>query len=70
MSKRDIREIPLQQLLSQFSMVFQDVYLFNDTVANNIAFGKQTATREEIVKAAKKAKCHEFIEKKIGRAHV
>ena len=63
LGKRDIREIPLQQLLSQFSMVFQDVYLFNDTVANNIAFGKQTATREEIVEAAKKAKCHEFIEK-------
>ncbi len=63
LGKRDIREIPLQQLLSKFSMVFQDVYLFNDTVANNIAFGKQTATREEIVEAAKKAKCHEFIEK-------
>ena len=43
-------------------MVFQKVYLFHDTVENNIRFGNPTATHEEIVEAAKKARCHDFIE--------
>ena len=43
-------------------MVFQDVYLFNDTVENNIRFGKPDATHEEVVDAARRARCHEFIE--------
>ena len=42
-------------------MVFQDVYLFNDTIENNIRFGKQDATHEEVVEAAKAACCHNFI---------
>jgi len=42
-------------------MVFQNVYLFNDTIANNIKFGKPDATMEEVVEVAKKACCHEFI---------
>ena len=44
-------------------MVFQDVYLFQDTIRNNIRFGKNDATDEEIIEAAKKAQCHEFITK-------
>lgn len=48
-------------LLSQIAMVFQDVYLFHDTVANNIRMGKQDATMEEITAAARAAACHDFI---------
>lgn len=59
---KDVREYKLDSLLSNISMVFQHVYLFNDTVANNIKFGKPEATMEEIEAAAKKACCHEFIE--------
>ena len=58
---RDVREYTLDSLLANISMVFQKVYLFNDTIANNIKFGKPDATREEMVEAAKKACCHEFI---------
>ena len=47
--------------MSHISMVFQDVYLFQDTIRNNIRFGKTDATDEEIVAAAKKACCHDFI---------
>lgn len=50
-------------LLSNISMVFQKVYLFHDTVENDIRFGNPTATHEEIVEAAKKARCHDFIER-------
>ena len=60
---RDIREMTCDSLLSNLSMVFQNVYLFHDTVLNNIRFGKPDATMEEIVAAAKKACCHAFIEK-------
>ena len=49
-------------LLSNISMVFQKVYLFYDTVENNIRFGNPAATHEEIVEAAKKARCHDFIQ--------
>lgn len=49
-------------LLSNISMVFQKVYLFHDTVENNIRFGNPAATHEEIVETAKKARCHDFIE--------
>lgn len=58
---RDIRDISLNSLLSNISMVFQNVYLFQDTIANNIAFGVENATREEVIAAAKKARCHDFI---------
>lgn len=57
----DIRDILLDSLLSHMSMVFQNVYLFQDTIANNIAFGVENATREDIMEAAKKARCHDFI---------
>ena len=48
-------------LLRNFSMVFQKVYLFHDTIENNIRFGNPSATQEEIIEAAKKARCHDFI---------
>jgi ATP-binding cassette subfamily B protein IrtB len=57
----DVREYSMDSLMKNFSFVFQNVYLFADTVANNIAFGRDNATREEIMEAAKKACCHEFI---------
>ena len=57
----DIKEYSCDSLLSQISIVFQKVYLFNDTIANNIAFGKPGAARVEIMEAAKKARCHDFI---------
>ena len=59
----DLRVYDPDDLLSFISMVFQDVYLFNDTVINNIRVGKKDATMEQIINAAKKARCHEFIEK-------
>jgi ATP-binding cassette subfamily B protein len=58
-----VKELNPDLLLSRISMVFQDVYLFNDTIANNIRVGKQYATLEEIKKAARLARCDEFIEK-------
>lgn len=57
----DIREYKLDSLLQNISMVFQQVYLFNDTIANNIRLGKPEATREEVREAARKACCHDFI---------
>lgn len=59
---RDIRMYNPDDVLASISMVFQDVYLFKDTVINNIRVGKKDATMEEIIAAAKKARCHEFIE--------
>ena len=57
----NIKEMTCESLLSNIAMVFQNVYLFNDTIANNISFGKPDATKEEIIEAAKKACCHDFI---------
>lgn len=57
----DVRELTCDSLLRNISMVFQAVYLFHDTIKNNIAFGKPGATDEEIVEAAKAARCHDFI---------
>ena len=57
----DVREGTAESLLSRISMVFQNVYLFNDTVENNIRFGRPEASREEVVAAAKRARCHDFI---------
>ena len=57
----DIRNISLGSLMNQISMVFQRVYLFQDTVYNNIAIGRPDATREEVEAAAKKARCYDFI---------
>ena len=56
-----MNEINPESLMSHISMVFQDVYLFQDTIRNNIRFGKTDATEEEIIAAAKKACCHDFI---------
>ncbi len=57
----DITKIYPEELLTNISMIFQDVYLVNDTVENNIKLGKPDATHEEVIKAAKDASCHEFI---------
>ena len=57
----DVREGTAESLLSRISMVFQNVYLFNDTVENNIRFGKPDVTRDEVIAAAKRARCHDFI---------
>lgn len=58
----DVREYTLESLMEQISMVFQKVYLFADTIENNIKFGRPDATHEQVVEAARKACCHEFIE--------
>lgn len=57
----DIRELTCDSLLSNISMVFQNVYLFHDTIRANICFGKPDATEAEMIAAAKKACCHDFI---------
>lgn len=57
----DVKDYALDSLMSNFSMVFQAVYLFNDSIENNIKFGKPDATHEEVVAVAKAARCHEFI---------
>ncbi len=59
---KDIRDYKPDDLLGHFSMVFQNVYLFNDSIANNIKFGKPDATEEEVREAARKACCADFIE--------
>lgn len=58
---RDVRTYTLESLMEQVSMVFQRVYLFHDTIENNIKFGCPNATHEQVVEAAKKACCHDFI---------
>ena len=58
---QDVKSYTLPQLMSNISMVFQNVYLFADTIENNIKVGKPDATHEEVVEAAKKACCDEFI---------
>ncbi len=58
---QDIRDIAPDGLTSQMSVVFQDVYLLNDTIANNIRVGKPDATDEEVQAAARAACCHDFI---------
>lgn len=57
----DVKEFTCDSLLSNMSMVFQNVYLFNDTIRNNICFGKPDATEDEMIAAAKKACCYDFI---------
>lgn len=59
----DVREYSMDSLMRNFSFVFQNVYLFHDTVADNIRFGQPEAPMEEVIAAAKKARCHEFIKK-------
>lgn len=59
----DIRDMKTEDLMASMSFVFQDSFLFSDTLYNNIAIGKPGATKEEVYTAAKAAQCHEFIEK-------
>ena len=56
-----MRELTCDSLLRNFSTVFQNVYLFNDTIENNIRFGRPGATHEEVVEAARKARVDEFV---------
>ena len=57
----NVKDYTCDSLLKNFSIVFQRVYLFEDTIENNILFGKPQATKEEMISAAKKACCHDFI---------
>lgn len=57
----DVRELTSESLLTNISVVFQNVYLFNDTVFNNVSFGKPGASRSEVEEACRKARCHDFI---------
>jgi len=58
---RDVRDYDMDSLMENFSFVFQNVYLFHDTIANNIRFGRPEAPMEKVIEAAKKACCHDFI---------
>lgn len=58
---KNIKEYSMDSLMKNFSFVFQNVYLFHDTIANNIRFGQPNASMEEVMEAAKKACCHDFI---------
>lgn len=58
---RDVKDYSFDSLIENFSFVFQRVYLFEDTIANNIRFGRPEASMDEVVNAAKKAACHDFI---------
>ena len=60
---KDIRSLPLDRLMEQISMVFQKVYLFEDTVYNNIAMGLSSVDKESVYEAARKARCYDFIMK-------
>ena len=57
----DVDEGTAESLMENVSMVFQNVYLFHDTVENNIRFGVPDATREQVIEAAKRARCHDFV---------
>ena len=59
---RNEKDYDMDSLMENYSFVFQNVYLFHDTIANNIRFGQPNAQMEKVVEAAKKACCHEFIE--------
>ena len=58
---KNLRDYDMDSLMAHFSFVFQNVYLFHDTIANNIRFGEPDAPMEKVIAAAKKAACHEFI---------
>ncbi|MBE7003745.1 MAG: ABC transporter ATP-binding protein [Ruminococcaceae bacterium] len=58
---RNVKDYSFDSLMENFSFVFQRVYLFEDTIANNIRFGRPDASMEEVMEAAKKAACHDFI---------
>lgn len=58
----NVKDYTLDSLMTNISMVFQNVYIFNDTIENNIKFGKPNATHDEVVAAVKKACCDDFID--------
>ncbi len=58
---RDVRDYSMDSLMKNFSFVFQNVYLFKDTIANNIRFGQLDEPMEAVIEAARKARCHDFI---------
>ena len=58
---RNVRDYDMDALMKNFSFVFQNVYLFHDTIADNIRFGNPDAPMEDVIAAAKKASCHDFI---------
>ena len=58
---RNVKEYSFDSLMRNFSFVFQSVYLFEDTIANNIRFGEPDTPMEKVIEAAKKARCHDFI---------
>ena len=58
---RNVKEYSFDSLMENFSFVFQRVYLFEDTIANNIRFGRPEASMDDVIEAAKKAACHDFI---------
>jgi len=58
---RNVKDYSFDSLMRNFSFVFQNVYLFEDTIANNIRFGEPEASMEKVIEAAKKARCHDFI---------
>lgn len=59
----NVKDYSMDSLMKNFSFVFQNVYLFQDTIANNIRFGQENASMEQVIDAAKKACCHDFIMK-------
>lgn len=61
MNGSDLSSLDPESLMRHVSMVFQDVYLFQDSIRNNIRFGKDDATDEEVIEAARAAQCHDFI---------
>ncbi len=61
LDQRNVKDYDLDSLMTNFSFVFQNVYLFHDTIANNIRFSNPSAPMEDVIKAAKKACCHDFI---------
>ena len=73
LGEKNIKEYSMDALMQNFSFVFQNVYLFKDTIADNIRFGRPDASMDTVILAAKKARCHDFIMElpnEIGRAHV
>lgn len=66
---KNIKEIDPEKLMKKISVVFQEVYLFQDTIADNIRYGKENATQEEIEQAAKLANCYNFIMEQPGGFH-
>ena len=61
LDEKNVKEYSMDSLMVNFSFVFQNVFLFHDTIANNIRFGQPDAAMDDVIKAAKKACCHDFI---------